>query len=159
MSYLRPTDLVTFRPLRRVLIPDAEPRHAPFRADWTDTMSLLARELLMLDAKRGILEVDLHESDLRLDGLPRVGARIATPGIALSFHSELAGGDLRFTVTTFDHWTANIRAVAHGLKALRAVGGAGITSAAEQYAGWVGLPAGPSEKDLERGQPLAGRRP
>lgn len=142
MSYYELASLITFRPLVRpaaITIHGARP--SPFSAGWSDTVEVLARELRMLNAQRAVLELDLRESDLRLDGLPRANANPATPGIVLSFHSTVARGDLRYEVATFDRWTDNIRAVALGLNALRAVDRYGITRSAEQYAGWKALPA------------------
>src|SRR3954453_14752385 len=93
--------LVTFRPLER---PVTGPRRrAPFRAAWSNTVDLLAKELRAHGARRTVLEVDMAEQDFRLDGRPRASARAASPGIVISFEAAKVPGSpqLRYEVGSF----------------------------------------------------------
>lgn len=145
--------LVTFRPLERPV--QCAHRPAPFSAGWTSTVNLLAKELRAHGARHAVLEVDFRESDLRLDGLPRADRRARTPGIVLSFKATRVPGqpELRYEVGSFADWRDNVRAVALGLEALRAVDRHGVTRRGEQYAGWKQLPSG-SDPSAERGRQL-----
>lgn len=146
--------LVTFRPLERAV--PGPSRYSPFKASWTSTVTLLAKELRAHGAQRTVLEVDFRETDLRNDGLPRADRRARTPGIVLSFVASRVAGRpaLRYEVGTFTDWRDNVRAVALGLEALRAVDRHGVTKRGEQYAGWKALPSGNGGPDPERGRVL-----
>jgi hypothetical protein len=83
--------------------PGARPR-APFRqnrrrewnGNWRDarpvpvgrTVSELKKELEHLQAQDVVLELDLREQDLRVDGWPKSDARTRSPRVVLSFHSD-----------------------------------------------------------------------
>jgi hypothetical protein len=157
MSYSDLARLVTFRPLERP-IGEGRTRYSPFRASWSQTVELLGKELRAHGARKTILEVDLREQDLRLDGLPRADRNARTPGIVLSFDATAVPGkpQLRYEVATFSNWQDNVRAIALGLGALRAVDRYGVTKRGEQYAGWKQLSAGTGvgEGDPERGRKL-----
>lgn len=148
MSYSDLLGVLTLRPLERPVREAST--SAPFRASWTSTVSLLARELRAHGARNAVLEIDMRERDFRLDGLPRAGATAATPGIVLSFEASAVPGrpKLRYEVGTYWRWQDNVRAVALALQALRAVDRYGVTKRGEQYAGW---------KQLESGGPSAER--
>lgn len=110
-----------------------------FKASWSDTLELIARELKHLGAKDFVLEADFRESDIRLDGLPRAQARQPEfPGIRVSFESK--HGPLRYQTDTCEFWQHNVRSIALGLEALRAVDRHGISSRSEQYTGFKALP-------------------
>jgi hypothetical protein len=143
VSYGDLAGLVTLRPLERPLT-ERSRRDSPFRASWTNTVELLADELRAHGARHAVLEIAFREQDLRLDGLPRADARSQSPGIVLSFEASRVPGkpQLRYEVTEFTDWQANVRAVALGLQALRAVDRYGVTKRGEQYAGWKQLAAG-----------------
>lgn len=120
-----------------------------FRASWQDTMTLLTRELEYLGADAAVLQIDIVESDLRVDGMPRANARDGKhPGVRVSFHS--VHGPLTYATDAYEQqhghglkgWQANIRAIALALEALRAVDRYGVTRRGEQYTGWRALPAG-----------------
>lgn len=146
--------IVTFRPLER---PVACQNHSvPFRASWSSTVALLAKELRAHGAKQAVLEVDLRESDFRVDGLPRADRRARTPGIVLSFIATYVPGrpSLRYEVGRYADWQANIRAVALGLESLRGVDRHGVTKRGEQYAGWKQLPTGSVSVSVEKGRQL-----
>lgn len=87
-----------------------------------------------------MLEVDVTESAIRLDGGLYANARPATPAVRVAFESRF--GPLTYATDVFDRWQDNVRAIALGLEALRKVDRYGITKRGEQYAGWKQLPGG-----------------
>lgn len=106
-----------------------------FRALWGQTLELLEYELEQLAATDIVLEADFREQDLRMDGMPRANARPPQdPAVRLAFESK--HGHLVYQADGYDVWQHNIRAIALGLQALRAVDRYGITSRAQQYDGW-----------------------
>lgn len=111
-----------------------------FKASYRDTLGLLDRELLQLNAKNIVLECDVEERHIRLDGQLRSDAQPRSPGIVLSFDSK--HGPLRYACDAFNRWQANLRAIALGLEALRKVERYGITKRGEQYTGWKQLGSG-----------------
>ncbi|MDE9364564.1 hypothetical protein PZ938_03020 [Luteipulveratus sp. YIM 133132] len=128
----------TFRPLTwtgPATPADQRRPYGTFKASWQDTLDLLDRELRHLGATEVVIEADFRESDLRLDGMPRSGARQpANPGIRIAFESK--HGPLVYATDSCAYWQHNVRSIALGLEALRAVDRYGITRRAEQYAGW-----------------------
>jgi hypothetical protein len=140
VSYYLPD--VRFRPIDAwpgPLLRWDERRRAQFRAAWPKTIALLNRELAHLQAEDVILQVAMTERDIRLDGYPRANARAEHPGVILAFNSRY--GPLKYATDTYDDWQDNIRAIALGLEALRAVDRYGVTKRGEQYRGWQALPA------------------
>lgn len=136
---------MTFRPLAVWPRPDTPRRrgHSVFSAAWSTTIEDLDRELRHLGAESVIIQADFREQDIRLDGLPRGDARAPQhPGIVINFESH--HGPLQYMTDAYDHWRANVRAIALGLEALRAVDRHGITSTGEQYTGFRQLTAGSS---------------
>lgn len=115
-------------------------RYAPFRASWTHTVADLGRELRHLEAVHPVLMVDLLERDIRLDGMPRAGARPEHPGVILAFDSK--HGPLKYPCDTYTDWQDNLRAIVLAMDALRRVDRYGVTRHGEQYTGWKALPAG-----------------
>jgi hypothetical protein len=105
---------------------------------YNQTLELLDKELSMLDVKQAVIQIDLPESKIRIDGLPYSGARPNYQGVILSFQSKY--GHLKYATDTFDFWQDNLRAIALGLEALRKVDRYGITKRGEQYTGWKQLP-------------------
>lgn len=109
-----------------------------FKASYSDTENLLDRELDYLDAHRVVLEADFREQDIRVDGTPRANARQPDfPGVRLAFDS--VHGPLIYQTDTCEWWQHNVRSIALGLEALRAVDRYGITSRAQQYTGWKAI--------------------
>lgn len=107
--------------------------HSQFTAAWSDTLELLDRELTALRAEHVVIEVDVAERGIRIDGQLRADAKAASPAVRLpSWRREGARED----------WQHNLRAIALGLEALRKVDRYGITRRGEQYAGWKALPPG-----------------
>lgn len=109
------------------------------KVPWPDTLGLLDRELRELGAASVVFQIDVRESDIRLDGMPSARARPTDPGVIISFRSR--HGPLRYFCDRFTDWQDNVRAVALGLEALRKVERYGITHRGEQYVGWKALPA------------------
>lgn len=114
------------------------PRSSAFRTKYSQSLILLDKELGMLGVRRAVIQIDLPESKIRIDGLPRSGARPDYQGVILSFKSKY--GHLRYATDVFDFWQDNLRAIALGLEALRKVDRYGITKRGEQYTGWKQLP-------------------
>lgn len=119
-----------------------KPKRSNFDTPWPATEALLIREVRHLRGKDLVIEVDVVESDIRLDGRIRAAARPSQPGIRVAFDSM--HGPLTYSTDAFTTWQDNVRAVALGLEALRKVDRYGITKRGEQYAGWKALPAGRS---------------
>lgn len=133
-----------FRPL--IEWPNAKtsrPKEARFSVTYEQTLELLTRELVTLGCRKAVIQIDLAESDIRLDGLPRSGARPDSQGVIVSFESKY--GPLKYATDRFNDWKDNIRAIALGLEALRKVDRYGITHRGEQYNGWKQLPASAGE--------------
>jgi hypothetical protein len=142
-----PPRLIT-RPLGPWLEPvTPDRRSARFKAAWTDTQALLAREAEHLGAELVVVQIDVTEADLRRDGMIRTNARIDFPGVRVSFGSR--HGPLAYATDAYDAryygdmpgWQANVRAVALSLEALRAVDRHGVSKRGEQYVGWQALTA------------------
>lgn len=130
-----------------------------FKAPWSATLELLERELRHLGASRIVIGCGLREQDIRRDGWPRADARQpAHPGVEISFDGVPLTGPIGRMVYATDvcmRWEHNVRAIALGLEALRAVDRHGITHAGEQYAGFKALPSGRDhEPSAERGRAL-----
>lgn len=100
-----------------------------------------------------MVELDLTETDLRVDGLPRANARMGSDAVRISFQSK--HGPLRYETGEFAGayyrdqvgWQANIRAIALGLESLRRVDRYGISRRGEQYRGWNALTTGTDPAD------------
>jgi hypothetical protein len=119
-----------------------------FQSKWSDTLDLLQREVEALKGRDVVIEIDVVEADLRLDGTLRANARPSSDAVALAFESK--HGSLFYRCdrffTSWSHqgpaWQHNVRAIALTLQALRAVDRYGATETGQQYAGWKALPAG-----------------
>lgn len=134
----------TTRPMTaevRARLSSKRPVSSPFSASWRSTESLLLREIEHLGAREFVLQIDVTESDMRLDGRLRANARPASDAVAVSVEAR-GKGDLLFVCDRFIGWQQNVRAIALGLEALRRVDRYGITKANEQYRGWQALPPG-----------------
>ena len=119
-----------------------------FKAPWSATLELLDRELWHLDAETVVLQVDVTNADLRLDGQLRANARPNFPGVRLVVDSPR--GTMSWQTDACEWWQHNVRSIALGLEALRAVDRYGITTAGEQYKGWLQIEAGrPAESPVD----------
>lgn len=156
MSYADLAHIVTFRPATVPLVGGGKQR-SRFDTPWSRTVDLLARELRYIGAKTTVMELAMREQDFRNDGLPRASAKAAAPGVVLSFTATAVPRQptLRYEVNTYTTWEDNIRAIALGLEALRAVDRYGVTKLGEQYAGWKALPAGAQESSMNEAEATA----
>jgi hypothetical protein len=83
------------------------------------------------------------------DGMPRANARAHQhPGVEISFDSQY--GRLTYATDVFTTWQDNVRAIAKGLEALRAVDRWGVAKRGQQYAGFALLTAGPGREEHGR---------
>lgn len=145
---------VTFRALPHWPHPET-PSHQrrsrwTFKASYMDTLWKLEYEVGMLGGRDVVLGAGFRERDIRLDGMPRSDARQPDhPGVEISFDSD--HGRLTYATDTCDLWQHNVRSIALGLEALRAVDRYGITQSGQQYAGFVALAA---DNRLSRGRRL-----
>lgn len=140
----------TTRPLsdRTWLRPASARQRARFDAKWTQTLTLLGKEIDHLGGRDVVIEVDVREQEIRLDGMIRANARAASPAVVVAFETRQHGPMLyrcdRFADTWSNRpgWQENVRAIALTLEALRAVDRYGATETGQQYAGFKALPAG-----------------
>lgn len=125
-----------------------EPRssHYRFRASFADTLRLLNDEVWILHGRQIVIQIDVRAGDIRKDGMLRSDARVGHPGVRVSFRAPT--GTLVFGTDEYDHWQANLRAIALALQALRAVDRYGVTPQGQQYAGFKSLPPGVSANEV-----------
>jgi hypothetical protein len=141
----------TFRPLPAWPYPAQRRRPATFRVGYDRTLADLDYEIGQLKGREIIIGVVTDEGQVRIDGMLRQNAYVRHSGVEVSF--EIPGGRrLVFHTDVHSDWMDNLRAIALGLESLRAVDRYGITSTAEQYAGFAQL--GPGGPDPERGRKL-----
>jgi hypothetical protein len=125
-----------------------------FRSTWDQTVSHLLDEVEHLGGELIVVQIDADADDVRRDGMLRARAKVGFPGVKVSFDST--HGPLTYATDAYEQrwpgdmpsWQANVRAIALGLEALRAVDRYGITRSGEQYRGWTALAAKPAEKEL-----------
>jgi hypothetical protein len=138
-----------FRPLAAWPDPVTRDRQrGPFSAPWSKTLALLGRETEYLGARIVVLQVDAPAGQIRNDGMLYARARVDFPGVRIAFNS--VHGPLTYATDRYDHWQNNVRAIALGLEALRAVDRYGITKRGEQYRGWTAVEAKPAEMSREQ---------
>lgn len=119
-----------------------------FKAKWGNTLELLDREVGALKGRDVVIEIDVTESDLKLNGELRANARPSSSAVVLAFESK--HGPLLYRCDRFytpyygqgPEWQHNLRAIALTLESLRAVDRYGATETGQQYAGFKALPAG-----------------
>ena len=124
-----------------------------FKASWQSTLKLLRYELDRIGASNVVIGAGFRERDIRQDGWPRSDARSPEhPGIEISFDSKR--GRMVYATDSCERWEDNVRSIALGLEALRAVDRFGITKRGQQYAGFRELPSATSEPSPARGREL-----
>lgn len=131
----------TFRPLTEwpaSLERTKSPKRSRFDTSWGTTLSQLRDELRHLSARDVVIQIDLDERQIRLDGYPRADARPRSPGVIISFESK--HGPQSYPCDTFADWQDNVRAIALTLHNLRAIDRYGVSKRGEQYKGWGALP-------------------
>lgn len=122
-----------------------------FSAGLGDTLALLERELRHLGGRDGILQIALSKDQFRNDGRPRAQAKIAHPGVILTFETRSVG-PLSYPCDTYTTWQDNLRAIAKSLEALRSVDRHGVTRHGEQYRGFAALESGKQERPFTDSQ-------
>jgi hypothetical protein len=124
---------------------------SPFTASWSKCIRDLDRELDFLAAENVVIEVDVEERHIRIDGMLRADAKATSPAVRLAFDSS--EGPLTYATDVFERpswrregmredWQHNLYAIVLGLEALRRVDRYGITQRGEQYQGFKQLGAG-----------------
>lgn len=153
---------LTFRPLPAWPYPERAAQPDRFQATYARTLQDLEREINAVDGREPIVGLVTDEASIRMDGFMRADAKVRHPGVELSFEVPDGAGWKRLTFHTdvyrgySNSWQSNLRAIALGLEALRAVSRHGITSGVgEQYAGFAQLAAG--GPDPARGKALVDR--
>lgn len=146
-------------------------RGSQFSADFRSTVRLLSDEVDHLTDPRFdtliVVQLAVDERELRRDGSGLLAhVQPEHPGVIVSFESDDAG-PLRFSCDRYDAgrgqgWRHNLRAIALGLQALRAVDRYGLGSGREQYTGFGALPPGaptamgPATMTIDQAQRLLG---
>lgn len=144
--------IYTTRPLsdRTWLRPAATRRQSQFDTTWTKTVRQLSREIDHLGGRDVVIEADVREQDIRIDGMLRANARPSSPAVVVAFDTRDHGPMLYrcdryvtgWRTEGADSWQHNVRAIALTLEALRAVDRYGATETGQQYAGFKALPSG-----------------
>lgn len=139
----------TVRPISdRTWMGTAPPAHTRFRASWSDTQILLDQELDHFKARDIVLEIDVTDADLKLNGELRANARPTTSAVAIAFegkHGPMYWPCDRFYTEYASQgleWHHNVRAIAKTMEALRAADRYGATGRGQQYVGFKQLGAG-----------------
>jgi hypothetical protein len=121
-----------------------------FRATWPETLELLETEIDKIGGEDPVVvQVDVAEADIRLDGMLRASAQVGHPGVIVSFGSDY--GPLRYATDAYEKqwggskvlasWQGNVRAIALTLGSLRDIDRWGVPKRGQQYTGWKALPA------------------
>lgn len=127
--------------------PDAARKRGVFKASWSSTLDLLDTELRALDARNVVLQLDVTDRDIRIDGQIRANAKPGSPAVRLVFDSR--HGPLGYGCDRHAAWEHNVRAIALGMQALRAVDRWGIGQGA-QYRGYRELTTATDPEHLIR---------
>jgi hypothetical protein len=147
----------TWRPLPAWPYEPRPKRPSRFDSTWEATLDKLEREIAAISGTDVVIGIVCDESQISMSGTLKNGSRASLrhPGVEVSF--EVPGGRrMVFHTDTYSHLVWNIRAVALGLEALRAVERHGITSnVGEQYAGFAAI--GPGGPDPDRGRVIVER--
>lgn len=132
--------------------PETEARRSAsvFKSTWENTLALLSDEIRTLGGTRAVISVVLVDGFVRRDGMLASRSRVGHPGAVVSFATPDLGPlryasdayESRWTGDRHESWQANVRAIALGLEALRAVDRYGIAMRREQYVGYRALPPG-----------------
>jgi hypothetical protein len=114
---------------------------------YSKTEQLLFRELEFLRVRTAVIQVAVGPDGFRLNGGFRANARARHPGVVLNLTTPY--GPLTFATDLYQHWQANVRAVALALEGLRRLDRYGITRSGQQYQGWSALPPGTGEAPVD----------
>lgn len=129
-----------------------------FKVTWTQTLTLLEREVDMLNGKNLVIELDVLPGQLTNAGQLRATSKVRGNAVRVIFdskHGQLTYGTNEFVRgatsywrdgdrhQTMQHdWQHNVYAIARSLEALRQVDRYGVSKRGEQYTGYAALPAG-----------------
>jgi hypothetical protein len=114
---------------------------------WPAAERHLLDEIRRVNGRDAVLELDVTESDLRLDGRLRANAQPALAAVRVAFDAPKLGGPMLYQCDEFDWWQDNVRGIGLTLEALRRIADYGAASRAEQYAGWRQISAAPARFD------------
>lgn len=133
----------TFRPLPAWPYSERPKARARMRMSWDATLDHLEAEIAAVDGSDVVIGVVCGEDQISMSGSLKAGGRVAVrhPGAEVSFEKP-ARARLVFHTDAYGTLAGNLHAIGLGLEALRAVDRYGITSTAEQYAGFQQLGAG-----------------
>lgn len=107
-----------------------------------EALQRLQTELDRIGARYPVVSSNV---EVRLDGLPRSGAREPIdPGVAVYF--QLDGKPVCLPCDTYTKVAANIAAVAAHIEATRAIERHGVASVAEMFAGFTAIAAQPGQR-------------
>lgn len=114
-----------------------------FRSSLDQTLRLLYDETRMLKVRRNglVLQVSAPDRAFRKDETLRADAVVDHPGLILTVDSQVHGS-LVYATDRFSDWQDNLRAIALGMEALRAVDRYGISDQGQQYAGYRAIGSG-----------------
>lgn len=117
-----------------------------FDSNWPSTQALLEREIRLLKGKNLVIEVDVREGDLRLDGQLKAKAKASSPAVRIAFDSM--HGPMLFQCDRYsggpwnnkmESWQHNVRAITLTLEALRAVERHEAINSGQQYTGFKAI--------------------
>lgn len=128
--------------------PSSTPATVPFRSDWDSSLRKLEQEIELLEGDDVMIGVVTDPSNVGLSGQLKNRGAVKHPGVEVSF--DAGGRRVAFHTDAYKTLTHNLRAVAMGLEALRAVNRYGITESGEQYAGFAQITAGGPSVDRGR---------
>lgn len=109
----------------------ASARVDSFSATWSSTQTLLHQELRALRATNPVLQLDVTDQMIRLDGQIRAAATPSSPAVRLVFDTR-KHGTLSYQCDRQRKWQGNVRAIALGLEALRMIDRYGIAETGQQ---------------------------
>lgn len=151
---------LTFRALPAWPYPEQPAEKDLFESTYTSTLHKLAREIKMIDGRDPIVGVVTYASHIAKRGTSLLSeTKVLHPGAEVSFDIPEGSRWRRVTFHTdarrsfIGHrrnFEGNLRAIALGLEALRAVNRFGIASTGQQYAGFAQIEAPKPLEDLGR---------
>ncbi|MEM6853018.1 MAG: J domain-containing protein [Planctomycetota bacterium] len=113
----------------------------------TKTRRELLRELELIGAKACFIQAAYRDDQIRLDGLPKAGAKPSHPGIILTYTGK-DGQPYDLPCDTFRDAEQNLRAIVLTLQRLRLIDETGVKTHGRQYAGFKRL-GGPGTAAVE----------
>lgn len=138
--------------------PEQDAEKDLFEAGFTDTMNLLEREIAMVNGRDAVIGVVTYQNNIGKSGSElQADSKLLHHGAEVSFDRPVGKGWQRVTFHTDArrsyvdrrrNFNGNLRAIAKGLEALRAVNRFGIATTGQQYAGFAQLSAGPGLEEL-----------